>query len=559
MTPVNTSDVTSVLSRGIVQRRVSETANQPVRRIHVRESRSTFASIRNDIINAKAVINRLNEAYDGNEGPTPEHFGILCGKFSHGILPSIAANEIEKLYGCEGRPASIYADGDLSIELCLCLKITAIGPEVDFPAGKIRSARTNWFIVAWSVSVMFAIHLTSLVGNDWRPSLGWLFLVGGYIGLLAGVTILAEAMKSRIRTSSVELTDGPGTWYCAIQDGNIDKDGTVGHVLVPLQQGTVEVAKVCCLHESTLANEIAGTGAAIILLVSFALHYLGLRSVQWWVSISELTICLGMVCIRTVASRTPRPFTSSEYVFDTELRSVGVIRPTQRQRPALLDVALRPREVNFVRAHFGVRNMGPLTEGDMAAFLLADRLKSWTQEKLDTLFNRLGPIQGQISRSYVLSSYVVVHVGGTGLLSKEGYIRPAEDQVWAQEIMLEQIGYESLIGCCANGLMRNEKLELMRDFAGLVKQQVHIPAADSVADWWLRSESTNNWQSTCSNLQWACVLPLALLLVSLSRTEDIEVRRVLSAAGESARISAGQVAMTVAEELNSGLAAVVEV
>jgi hypothetical protein len=76
----------------------------------------------------------------------------------------------------------------------------------------------------------------------------------------------------------------------------------------------------------------------------------------------------------------------------------------------------------------------------------------------------------------------VIHVGGTALLTKEGYMRPSALEAWAQEFSLDQIASQSLIGWCTNGLMRNESLELLTEFRGIVNQQIHIPAADMVLD-----------------------------------------------------------------------------
>src|SRR5204862_4074059 len=118
-------------------------------------------------------------------------------------------------------------------------------------------------------------------------------------------------------------------------------------------------------------------------------------------------------------------------------------------------------------------------------------------EKLERLFEAIGLAHCRTAKSSIAGRRVVVHIGGTGLLSKEGYIRPSFLQVWAQEINLEQIGSQSLIGWCVNGLMRNEDLEVLKEFGGIINQQIHIPAADTVVDWWLRSEGMNDWIAIC--------------------------------------------------------------
>jgi len=355
----------------------------------------------------------------------------------------------------------------------------------------------------------------------------------------------------------VRMSAHRGRTYCALQNVGLDKEGTPGHVLSTDVLGCRDVVKICCLQRATLSNEVMGTAAAVVLSISFLIHYLGLRSVQWWVSVCEVAICFMMVCFRTIGSRAPFKFKTSECMYDTDLRSVGVIQPSARKQARLSFPNHAPSKplASVVRAHLGIRDMGPQTQGDVAAALLAGLLMDWDSEKLEHLFEAVGLAHCRTAKCSISGRRVVVHIGGTGLLSKEGYIRPSFLQVWAQEINLEQIGSQSLIGWCVNGLMRNEDLEVLKEFGGIINQQIHIPAADTVVDWWLRSEGTNDWIAICHNLQWGGVLSLAILLAALAldTSEDPELEKAILNRLHAAHGDSGLIAAAVAQEINTNL------
>ena len=99
--------------------------------------------------------------------------------------------------------------------------------------------------------------------------------------------------------------------------------------------------------------------------------------------------------------------------------------------------------------------------------------------------------------------FVVIHCGGTSLLTQEGFLRPLKPLVWATEFTLDQLVKESLIGWVIHGMNRNEELQLLSPFKGFTSQAVFIPATNSVADWWLQSEGSNNWEYNVRNLLWS--------------------------------------------------------
>lgn len=549
VTPVNTAEVTSVLSSGSVQR--GEGNGGAVSRLHVRESICTIPELRSEIVEVRKGIEGLNKAYRGIEGSIPDHTALLVGRLSEPGHPTTILREVGYLY-TSSEAEDLKASQSL-MECYLSVKVTAVGSEVNYLHGQVRSVRTNWSIVISSIAAMVAVHIASLHEAQWEVLLPWLFVVGGYVGLLLTIFVYGEAVKARIRTTTIRLSVGRGSNYIALQTGNIDKEGTLGHVLPLVEAERHDYVKVSCLLPLKLRTEVLGTLGGVLFLISFLFHYLGLRSVQWWVSVCELGICLIMVMVRTLVSRYPFKFVEGDSVYDTDLRSVGVIRPSARKQAHLRDADdTKLRLTQFVRAHFGYRNMGPKTQGDTAAALLACSLNQWDPEKLRGLFAIVG-LHDCRAMHVKDETYMIIHAGGTGLLTKEGYLRPADAQVWAQEVTVEQAKTHSLVTWATNGLMRNEEFEVLSDFRGIVTQQVFIPAVDGVIDWWLRSEGMNSSIANCDNLQWGGALSLALLFCALDATGCPALKEALSERLQDALANPGLVSRAVANELEAAL------
>ena len=102
---------------------------------------------------------------------------------------------------------------------------------------------------------------------------------------------------------------------------------------------------------------------------------------------------------------------------------------------------------------------------------------------------------------------------------------------------------------------RNTELQLLSRFKDFTDEAVFIPAANSVVDWWLRSEGSNEWEYNARNLQWSGSLALALLLCKLALNPhlDEEVQQRLDMLFESANTKPTMTARSVAEDLEMSL------
>ena len=563
ITPVNTGNVTSILEEGIVQRGAVETEKGAtgvftnlVRRLHVWEFNTSVDELMREARKCVESLRRMNEAYKYSADPAvPTHLALIVADFEDERHDDSIIEDVQKIYDLNDVSVG---EKDSMIRGIMSTKITAVGGEVNFVKGEVRSPRTKKALVIMSVSLIFALFVTSLADANWNVSLPWLFVVAGYVGLLAAVGMYAEAIKHRIATTSVEL--GPhlsGSTSCALQNGNIDKDGTVGYALDISNLGGIDVVNVSCLRNPSFAAQVSGTLAGVAFLASFLVHYLGLRSVQWWVSLCELAICFAMVGIRTLSSRTPIPFVLSDCVYDTDLRSIGVIRSAERKTAKVIEETLPYDLFRSVRMHFGIRKMGDKTQGDAAAALVATTLSEMDSEKRQAIYAKLGLARCQVQKIRLNdSAYVIIHCGGTALVTKEGYLRPARPLLWAQEFSLSQLANESLIGWCINGMSRNAELQQLSEFK-VSSQSVYIPATNSLVDWWLRSEGSNNWEYNGDNLQWSGALPLGVLLCKLAMDTicdqefKAELHRLFRSANANATITARAVAKDFLEALET--------
>ena len=562
ITPVNTGSVTSILEGGIVQRGTVETqqgatgvSTNVATRLHVWEFNLSTEELRREVRSGRVALKRMDEAYRHSAEPTvPSHLALIVADFDEDRADEVVVQDVKKLYDLND---VVDVEKDGSIQGTMSTKITAVGGEVNFVMGEVRSPRTKKALVVLSVALMFALYFASLADANWEVSLPWIFVIAGYAGLLAAVVIYAEAIKHRIETTTVEL--GPhasGSTSCALQNGNLDKDGTLGYALAVSMLGGVDVVKISCLREPGVVAQMSGTLAGVAFLSAFLFHYLGLRSVQWWVCLCELAICFMMIAVRTLTARMPQRFIQSDCMFDTDLRSVGVIRNSGRKTPKIINDKLPYDLYRSVRLHFGIRKMGVKTQGDTVAALLTSTISEMKPNTRQSLYAKFGLALCQVQKSRSSDrAYTVIHCGGTGLLTPEGYLRPARPLVWAQEFTLSQVSNESLIGWTINGMNRNEELQQLPEIKVATVQAVYIPATNSLVDWWLRSEGSNNWEYNGDNLQWSGALSLALLLsklvtdVSCDAEFKDELHRLLRSANANATVTARGVARDFAAAL----------
>lgn len=562
ITPVNTGNINSILEGGRVQRGTPETEQGPtgvstnvVSRLHFWEFSTNVQELAGEIMRIRESLQQMDNAYNhSTDLKIPTHNALLVGEIETARRHSDVILEIKQLYGL-----GTTDDKCSKVAGTFSIKVTAVGGEVNFVGGEVRSSAAKVLLVLVSVASMLAIHILSLFDSDWQVTLGWVLVVAGYLGLLISVLLYADAIKQRIDTTSVQL--GPhipdGDTYCALQNGNLDQEGKSGYALPVSALGGVDIVKISTLRQPSIIAQLLGTFAGGSFLASFLIHYLGLRSVQWWVSICELAVCLVMVAVRTAVARIPVVFVENDASFDYDLRSVGVIWPEAKKRANVADdVSLPYQDFKCLRLFFNIRKMGVKTEGDTVAALLAAKLRSMESTSRQRIYDMIGFGDCQIVRLGNWSSrLVVIHCGGTGLLTTEGFVRPSEPLAWATEFALEQIDEESLIGWVIQGMNRNVKLQLLSQFKDLTNSAVYIPATNSIVDWWLRSEGSNEWEYNVRNLQWSGSLALAILLSKLAsdRRLDKEVREKIERLLERATADPTLTAKTVANHFAESL------
>jgi hypothetical protein len=243
-------------------------------------------------------------------------------------------------------------------------------------------------------------------------------------------------------------------------------------------------------------------------------------------------------------------------VYDTDLRSIGVIRSAGRKTATVTEEKLPYDVFRSVRLHFGIRDMGAKNQGDTVAALLASKLIVMDANVRRSIYAKLGLAGCQVEKIRTYSSrYVLIHSGGTGLLAQEGYLHPARPLIWAQEFNLSQLATESLIGWVINGLNRDPELQQLAEFKNCTTQAVYIPATNSLVDWWFRSESSNSWKYNGDNLEWSGALPLAVLFCKLATDTHCdeefkeEIGRLLQNSTAEATLTARAVAKDFGEAL----------
>jgi hypothetical protein len=167
ITPVNTGDANSVLEAGKVQRGDSEISGS-LSRLHVWEFSTTISALQTGVEEIRESMQSMTSAYRDAVGVVPTHSALIVAEFIDASDPVSAAEYVESL--CISK--KLGKSEDARVQGTLSAKVTAVGNEVNYRDGQVRSRSTNWLLVISSVSVIVALHVASLADRGWEVSLG---------------------------------------------------------------------------------------------------------------------------------------------------------------------------------------------------------------------------------------------------------------------------------------------------------------------------------------------------------------------------------------------------
>lgn len=426
----------------------------------------------------------------------------------------------------------------------------------EFTTSTPVSSRSSIIIGLLSLVGILTIHVVELWSLSWTISTGWILVMIGYIGIVFSVTCAAILVHRSC--VCIKLDTGkpqtPTRWNegMVVSVKNTDSMDTTGSNFVSSSSQHQNLEAVW-IKPSTQHERIVASGVAVILVLAFISHYLGLRAMKWWASVGELGICLLASFARSVSNNRQSRFKVMEGVkVDKRCMSTGVIR-TQTSRL----VTNQPRETSRIldtRAYSPRSYSQPPTTGERVAFqtaklMLKDsqlrgHLKKLTGMSLNISHSGQSPTQRAILASF-----------SGGILLSEGIGFPNAYLCIAFQASPSDLASPTAL--LARAIMRQPEWVLTHsEFGkGIPLGNVYILSIQSMMDWWTLSEDRNDMGDIQKNLHWSMFLVNVAFFLEVLEMDDVEmIGKVEEASGEDE--SERKTAEGVVEFLNTAFEAI---
>lgn len=372
-------------------------------------------------------------------------------------------------------------------------------------------------IAAVSALLMLAIQVLCIWQNL-RIDYGWILVVVGYGGIVAGITLAATLI--RVSTRSLRLPLQPVTESADWKHGivvavkNTDSMDTSGSqvYMSQYQQSRFEAV---WLSRPSKKRYLTAWLVAVFLTLSFVCHYLGLRTVVWWVSIAELGVCLLAAFARS-SFKAPkgRYQATGDLKVDKRCYSTGIIKtqtatvvPKPQIQVAPLDLRIYSDQPNGAIPLAGERIAWAVANLSLQARGLADKILSIT-----------GISVAMCPRHSGSHRTTAVTCNG-GLLTDQGVAFPVVRTCIVFTAALAD--FAAPTGLLARAFMRQPEWYL--DEVGVNKDSLaflgglYITSLDSLVSWWTVAEDRNDMEDQHKNLHGSFILLNAAFFIALRK------------------------------------------
>ena len=364
--------------------------------------------------------------------------------------------------------------------------------------------------------VIVGIFIAELERLGWRPTIAWLLAVVGYLGIVISTVLAGSILSSSYSVVRLPTPQQDG-WAAGMVQATIGKAGAP----LLVKSGSNDFnPEAIYFKEPTPATLLGASTVAGLLTAAFLCHYLGLRSLDWWVSISELMVCLVSAILRSTTWKGPARFLPSDQRVDWRCSSTGILNVTsvslENTYPRL------PVEVQRLdaRVHATGHNSQAPTAAERIAWLVANECKSNGAVKALLLkcVNLRLLLEISSPEPQLLLNVIISFNGG--VLVKEGLAFPGACMLLGLPA-LPAAAISSPAAILARGVLRQPTWFVVTTLTGMrgVLGEVHVPAVDSLVSWWTVSENENDNNALQTNLQWGMIVASIAFFVALLEKE----------------------------------------
>ncbi|KAI9771205.1 MAG: hypothetical protein M1839_002864 [Geoglossum umbratile] len=358
-----------------------------------------------------------------------------------------------------------------------------------------------------SLSLILALQILALRQKEWHFSAGWILMFVGYIGIVVGVTAgallihsscVCVPLENRSATSKVGWVDG-----IVVSVKNTDSMDTTGSSFMSSPK-RAQVFEVVWKKDLTSRQSTLATAVVILLVASFVCHYLGLRSLTWWVSVGELFICLISAFARSITKDHQEQFSVVDGVqIDKRCTSTGIIHMQKAERVDEMPPNLRGLDFRAYSEH--ASRLDPQTGEHVA----------WHAAKLCVKDGRVSSKILELTGMMVAISKEGQEAGGRsvlasflgGVLVGEGLAFPSSRLGIAFRTPVADLATPTPF--LARTIMRQPQWMVAYPELGegvIPIGNVYIFSISSMMDWWTVSEDRNDMGDLQRNLHWPLLL-----------------------------------------------------
>ncbi|KID80894.1 hypothetical protein MGU_11689 [Metarhizium guizhouense ARSEF 977] len=379
--------------------------------------------------------------------------------------------------------------------------------------------RVSLTVAAISFLCMLGTQVIALWQDGWF-STGIIMVFIGYFCMIIGVSgagyMIYSACNSaliplRPRTTSANWASG-----IVVLVKNTDSLDTTGSRLLQAEKRG-QVFQAVWLKKQGRLRFVLTWLIAVFLTLAFITYYLGLRSTQWWLSISQLGVCLIAAFARSISKMDLGSFDVVDDIrLDKRCYSTGIL---EMQRASRITQQQRTSE-NLDLRIYSVQSTGclPLT-GELIAWRVAklclepkyrvtgDRILSATGMKLALIGDSDGSLR-----------HIIVVFDG-GVVALEGLAFPNATMAVAFSAVLTDLAAPTPL--LARGIMRQPQWSLEKtqingkDLPSM--GGTYISTFDSLMTWWTLAEDRNELGDQHKNLHGSFVLISTAYFLQLLR------------------------------------------
>ena len=438
-----------------------------------------------------------------------------------------------------GSPTSLQPSKRHLIFLC------TFGAVSEFSTSTPSSFYSVTAIGVLSTCAILVVHCLALWSQDWQPSVALILAFGGYVGIVLSVTatvLLIHSSCTCIMMKHRTKANQAAGWMdgLVMANKNTDSLDTTGSEFLQSPKGSLSFEAVW-MNDLTTRNAVISSSVAVLLTACFICHYVGLRSVRWWVSVGELGVCILAAFARTVTKDKQERFSVVPGIrIDKRCSSTGKITMQTAEKTEISMLRMDVRAYSTERLNKRVPTSAEHIAWHAARLCMVDK------KIVNGVMSLTGMLLAITTDSRTSDGTVAVLASfNGGILVSEGLASPNTRLLISFRASPQSLCAPTPL--LARAIMRQPQWALMNPTFSLSVPvgNVHIPSLSSMMNWWTVSEDRNDMGDLQTNLQWALLLVNLAFFVKLLKEGGPEVVREV----EMGHKGAGRDSLSIAERV----------